>query len=361
MRVLMVTPRYLPEMGGIETHVHEVSRRLAECGMDIDIVTSDRSHHLSPLEVVSGVRVHRVPAWPRRSDYYFAPSVYQKVMSFACDLVHVQGYHTLVSPVAMLAAIRRPVPLLITFHSGGHSSSLRNALRAPQWRVIAPMARRAAHCIGVSRHEAEFFSVTMGVPRERFTVIPNGAQMPVLPGAFEPSDQPVIVSIGRLERYKGHHRIIAALPDILRRAPDVRLRVLGEGPYKQRLIDLASRLGVSERVHIGGIPPADRVGVARVLGTSSLVVLLSDYEAHPVAVMESLALRRRVLVTDCSGFKEMIEANMVAAVRVDATAAQITEAVLTHLGQGPLTADVKLPSWDDCADRLAEVYRRVMA
>jgi len=42
----------------------------------------------------------------------------------------------------------------------------------------------------------------------------------------------LIVSGGRLERYKGHHRAIAALPELIRRVPDARLYVVGTGPYE---------------------------------------------------------------------------------------------------------------------------------
>jgi len=47
--------------------------------------------------------------------------------------------------------------------------------------------------------------------------------------------------------------------------------------------------------------------MASVLSTADLVVLLSEYEAHPVAVMEALALGRRVLTSDTSGFAELAQ------------------------------------------------------
>jgi glycogen synthase len=133
MRILMVTPRYLPDMGGIETHVHEVSKRLGDSGHRVDILTTDRAGTLPNQEVVSdGVQVQRVRAWPKESDYYVAPIIYQQIMRTQCDVVHIQGYHTFVAPLGMLAAIRKPAPFVLTFHSGGHSSPLRNALRTPQ-------------------------------------------------------------------------------------------------------------------------------------------------------------------------------------------------------------------------------------
>lgn len=361
MRILIVTPRYLPEMGGIETHIHEVSKRLSARGLDVGILTTDRSGHLPAEEMVSGVSVRRVPAWPKDRDYYFAPGVQREIMRSSCDLVHVQGYHTLVAPLAMISALRKQVPFVLTFHSGGHSSRLRTLLRLPQRWALAPLVRRAAHCIGVSRFEAEFFEAEMGVPPSRWSVIPNGAEMPRLDAAAAPQlGSLLIMSIGRLERYKGHHRIIEAFPAILEKLPGTRLRILGEGPYKPQLTALAARLGLADRVQIGGIPPGDRTGLAAALGSAALVVLLSDYEAHPVAVMEALALGRRVLVTDCSGLREMADGDVVAAVPSTASPARIAAAAIAHLAKGPLERPIALPTWEDCAERLIQVYRGLL-
>jgi glycosyltransferase involved in cell wall biosynthesis len=344
-------------MGGIETHVYEVGRRLADDGCRVTVLTTDRSRTRPTRETIERAEVIRVPAWPQKRDYYFAPSIYQTIRDTDADLLHVQGYHTFVAPVAMAAAIRRRLPYMLTFHSGGHSSALRNAIRWPQHLSLAPLVRRAQRLVGVSQFEADFFSRRMGVPRERFSVIRNGAQMPATDLSVATGKAPLIISVGRLERYKGHQRLISALPQVLKTLPDARVRILGEGPYKPELTALAARLGVSDRVTIGGIPPRDRAGVAALLGQAALVVLLSDYEAHPVAVMEALALRRRVLVTDCSGFREMVDGNLVAAVPLRAGDEEVAAAVIAHVRKGPVTQTIDLPTWDECATRLRQTYQ----
>jgi glycosyltransferase involved in cell wall biosynthesis len=357
MNILMVTPRFLPEMGGIETHVYEVSRRLVAMGHAVTVLTTDRSGHLLPTEQMQGVQVHRVSAWPKQRDYYVAPAIYNRVRASAADVMHVQGYHTFVPPLAMATALRRQMPYVVTFHSGGHSSPLRNLVRVPQHHLLAPLIRRAAQCIGVSQFEAEFFRQRMKL--RQCAVVSNGAQMPSVSGvALNPA--PLIVSIGRLERYKGHHRILDAFPTILETLPHARLRILGEGPYEMELTRRAARLRLQERVEIGGIPPTDRVGVATVLARAALVVLLSDYEAHPVAVMEALTLGRRVLVTDGSGFREMVDHDAVEAIPLQATPRQIATAALSQLAKGPMRRPMALPSWEDCAERLAVIYQSVL-
>ena len=65
----MVTPRFLPESGGVERHVDLVASRLVRLGVDVTVITSDRSGVLAPLEEREGVTVRRVRAYPRGRDW----------------------------------------------------------------------------------------------------------------------------------------------------------------------------------------------------------------------------------------------------------------------------------------------------
>ena len=160
LRLLMVSARYFPEMGGIETHVHEVARRLVHKGVDVTVLTTMPQHTLAhlPREAASeGMKIIRVNAWSHTSDLCIAPDVYSVIRKGNWDLVHCQGIHTLVPPLAMLAARRAHIPFVVTFHTGGHSSLLRNKVRSTQWQILHPLLASAEHLIGVSRFEADYF------------------------------------------------------------------------------------------------------------------------------------------------------------------------------------------------------------
>jgi len=361
MRVLQVTARYFPYMGGVETHVYEVSRRMAAAGLGVIVLTSDPSGKLTVRETVEGVRIRRVRAWPANRDYYFAPGIYREIMRGDWDIIHCQCYHTLVTPIAMLAAIRSRTPFVLTFHSGGHSSGLRSAVRGIQRAVLRPLLARADKLIGVSNFEADFFRAHLHLPRSRFTVIQNGSHLPRLQSASQPKRDPdLILSVGRLERYKGHHRAIAALPRILQTRPSARLRIVGTGPYEKQLRELAQRLGVGGRVEIGAIPPGDRAGMAELLARASLVVLFSEYEAHPVSVMEAVAMGCPVLVTDTSGLGELARRGLVRAVPPASRDEQIARAVVSELDHPLERAAGDLPTWEGCAADLVALYRSVL-
>ena len=360
-RILMVCARYFPLTGGVETHVFETSRRLSAAGYDVRILTTDTTGSLPKRELMKGVPVTRVRAWPEWSDIRFAPAVYAEIADNDCDLVHVQGYNTLVAPIAMMAALRRNKPFLLSFHSGGHSSGLRKALRGTQYLALRPPVQRAAQLIGVSQFEADFFSRTMGVARDRFEVVPNGGELPA-PSQSAPrsASHPLILSIGRLERYKGHQRAVEAMPFLLRRMPGAKLRIVGVGPFEKELRSLVTRLGLDQDVIIAGVPPAQREAMADLIASASLVVLFSDYEAHPVAVTETLALGRPVLASDNSGFLEMIEGGYISGVSTAAGPEERARMMLAAMENASTATKIDFPTWDDCADRLSAIYLRVL-
>jgi glycosyltransferase involved in cell wall biosynthesis len=342
-------------MGGIETHIQEVGPRLVARGYAVEVLTTDPSGGLPVEEEVGGMRVQRVPAWPKDLDFYIAPGIYAAIRRGSWDLIHFQGYSTFVAPVGLLAALRRDLPFVLTFHSGGHSSRLRNAVRRTQHALLRPLMARAARLIGVSEFEADFFSARMRVPRERFAVIPNGAAMPA-PSRGVTVDPHLIVSGGRLERYKGHHRAIAALPELIRRVPDARLHVVGTGPYEGELRALVRTLGLDDRVTIAAIPGSERQKMADLLASAGLFVLFSEYEAHPVAVVEALSLRRPVLVSDTSGLGELAAKGLCRAIPRDAGPSEVAAAIAEELEARREIPDLTLPDWDDCAQSLSEVY-----
>ncbi len=361
MHILMASARYAPLIGGIETHIREVGTRMAARGHTVTVLTTDPTGALPATEYDRGMAIRRVKAWPKNRDYYFAPGVYSEIGSRRYNIVHVQGYSTFVAPIAMMAAIRSSIPFVLTFHSGGHSSGFRNSIRGIQRQILAPLVRRADHLVGVSRFEADFFAQSMGLDRAKFSVIPNGAELPT-PSDPPPDKEPhLVLSVGRLEKYKGHHRVIEAFPRLLQSVPDARLKIIGSGPYEQALHDLVQRLGLHEVVTIESIPSAERQRLADLLYSAGVVVLLSEYEAHPVSVMEALSMGCPVLVADTSGLSEIAQDGLCRAIPLntpsDGVAAAIERELVTDSrSQG----GIKLTNWDDCTDQLLVVYKNIL-
>lgn len=361
-RVLMVTPRSPLAQGGVERHVMEVSRRMAASGVHVEVLCTDPELRKAQTETRDGVRIRTVRAWPRGRDWYFAPRIWREMGRERWDLVHVQSYHTLVAPLAMLRALTLRVPYVVTFHGGGHSSELRNRSRGAQMRLLRPLLRRAARLVAVARFEVDEYGAALGVPPERFALIPNGTDLSLSDADLATADPevPTLASIGRLERYKGHHRVLAAFPQVLEREPEARLLIVGKGPYEDELRRQAEELGVAERVEITSVPSDDPKGMATLLGRVSLVVLMSEFETHPLVALEAAAARRRLLVADAGGLSEIAADGFARGIPLDSSPEQIAAAAIEELARPLPQRSPSLASWDECAAALLDLYGSIL-
>jgi len=342
-------------------HAYQVATRLAALGQRVTILTSDRTRTLPEREVIEGLQVERVSAWPRDRDYYLAPRIFSKVMAADFDVLHVQSYHTFVPPIAMTAALSARNPYVVTFHGGGPFLSVRDVKQFAQRIILRPLLARASKLIAVAKFEIDVFSQALHLPLEKFALIPNGADIPRPHNAIGSTtrDERLIVSVGRLEKFKGFHRLIRALPMVLKRRPDVRVRIIGDGPYHQELCSLAEQLGVREKVTIGAIPPTERHVLAAELTRAGLFVSFSEYETHPLAALEAISLGCSALVADTPGLRDLAEQGLAKVVSLDVADEQLAEAIVAQLDSPFLLKAIQLPSWDDCARSLLAVYETV--
>lgn len=359
--VLHVSGQFFPVMGGVESHVYEVSRLLPTLGWTCEVLTTDNTHALKRVDDVDGIPTRRVNAYPKGRDWRIAPRLLAELRRSRADLVHVQGIHTAVPPLVMLvlAVLRRPY--VVTFHTGGHSSSARVAARGLQWRLLRPLLARARALVCVAEFEREHFSRVLRLPHERFDVVPNGGRLPAVEAGVGPTVHPSVLCVGRLERYKGQHRLLEAWPAVLAEVPDARLVLVGGGPELAALEEQARRVGIDGSVTLRSIDPRDRAEMARTVASAHVFALLSDYEAHPVAVMEAVALGRPCVVTSTSGLAELADKGWATSVPLDADASAVAAALVQQLRSPQYPPDVEIPSWQDCAAGLSAVYNRALA
>jgi glycosyltransferase involved in cell wall biosynthesis len=365
LRLLTVTPWFFPNTGGVERHVLEIAGRLAERGVDVTVAAADNTGEQAEVEELERIVIRRFSARPRHRDYLVAPGMYGLIADGDWDLVHVQSWHTAVPPLAMLAALRGGKPYVITPH-GGFATPPRRLIRPIQWRAVAPLIRRAEAVIALNEAQRTDLTNRLRLRPERVRLIPNGSD---LVDGLDPAavsrerarlGRPVLVSPGRLERFKGHHRVIDALPHLLAEYPEATLRILGDGPYKSRLLRQAGDLGVSDRIHIEFFPMDRRRELAAAMASADVGVLLSEYETQPVAVLELAAFGTPVVVAHTPGLRELAADGVARSIPLDAPPEEVARAIALALEEPPSRPPPHLPSWEMVTDELLELYDEVL-
>ncbi|MGH7396396.1 MAG: glycosyltransferase [Candidatus Rokuibacteriota bacterium] len=298
--------------------------------------------------------------------FYFLsilPHVWRLRRSFAFDLIDAHFTYPTGMAACLLGKVFR-CPVSVTLR-GTLVPLSRYRLRRPQ---LAWTLRRADRILSVSESLAEL-AVRLGAPAGRIRVIPNGVDTATFaPGpraearaALDlPPTRPVLLSVGILSVRKGHQRVLAALPEVLRHCPDLLYVVVGgpstegdTGPLLRRTVE---ELGLADHVRLVGARPPQEV--ARWLAASDVFCLATSNEGRPNAVMEALACGVPVVTTRVGGNAEIIdEGRNGLLVPLDEPAA-LTRALITAFqtdwNREAIAGPWQARSWDRTA---AEVLR----
>jgi Glycosyltransferase len=114
----------------------------------------------------------------------------------------------------------------------------------------------------------------------------------------------IVLYAGTFSRTKGVEHLVRALPQIVRRHPDVKLVLVGSGPLEPRLRGLAERLGVTDSVVFVGRRSHDQM--PRLLAAADVFVLPSLNEGLPRVILEAMATGLPVVATSVGGVPELV-------------------------------------------------------
>ena len=129
------------------------------------------------------------------------------------------------------------------------------------------------------------------------------AAAPVEHPWFGDGGAPVILAAGRLAPQKDYPTLLRAFAEVVR-SRSARLVILGQGPERESLLELAARLGIEDRFDLPGFD----VNPFRYMARASVFVLSSRYEGFPNVLAQAMACGAPVVSTDCrSGPSEMLE------------------------------------------------------
>ncbi|MGO8752496.1 MAG: glycosyltransferase [Thermoguttaceae bacterium] len=118
--------------------------------------------------------------------------------------------------------------------------------------------------------------------------------------------QPMILVVASLNRHKGHAVLLDALPAVLRRHPQVRLILAGDGPEKQSLQSRAEQLGIQASVTLLGY----RRDVPDLMRAADLLVLPSlAGEGLPVTLLDAMFAGVPIVATPIGGAPELLGAS----------------------------------------------------
>ena len=228
------------------------------------------------------------------------------------DIVHTHSGKAGI--IGRLAARRAGVPVIIhTIHGpsfGAFQNGLSNFIftaaerRAAQatdhFIVVADAMTTQYLAAGIGRPR-QYTKVFSGFPLEPFLAAKNDPALRAKLG-LQPDDF-VVGTIARLVKLKGHDNLFAVAPELIRRCPQMKFLLVGDGEYRARFENLARSLGLERHfVFTGLVPPGE---VPALVGVMDALVHLSLREGLPRALPQALAAAKPVIAYDCDGAREV--------------------------------------------------------
>ncbi len=305
MRVVLLPGIWPPDVGGPATHGPELARFLAGRGHAVRVVTmgdGPPAERPCPVETISRRR-----AFPIRYPHLALAGTRA---ARRADVVYASA--TYAAAAAASATARRPlVAKLVSdpaFERARRYGLFEGTLEEFQERGRAPIealkrgrtqALRRARSIIVPSEYLAAFARRWKLDRDRIVVIPN----PV-PAGEAPEPEPLapntFVFAGRLTRQKA----LGTALEAIERVPRARLLVIGDGEERTELERRARSLGLNGRVAFRGSRP--RAEVLAALAGAHAAILSSDWENHPHAAVEALAVGTPVVATAVGGVPELV-------------------------------------------------------
>jgi len=346
-----VCPRYYPYMGGVETHVREISERLAKKGFIVEVLTTDPSGKLLKEDIINSVKVRRFKSWAPNENYHFSKELKKYLVrnSNNYDIVHAHSYHDF--PALYAAQVKNRNKLVFTphYHGTGHTL-FRSLLHIPYKFLGKKIFENADKIVCVSNFERSLVLRNFKVDEKKVALIPNGLNLEEFKGFKKRVENcRIILCVGRLERYKGVHYLIEALPKL---DDDIVLEIVGKGSFKEHLVKLAKKLKVENRVRFFQDLPRNELLQRYV--DASLFVLLSRHEAYGICVAEALASKTPCIVANESALSEWVDGKSCFGVKYPINIDDLAE--LIHRLMNKSVEIVKLPTWDNVVDRLGSLY-----
>jgi glycosyltransferase involved in cell wall biosynthesis len=292
MRVLQLGKFYPPFRGGIESHLHTLSRELAK-SIIVSVIVANEGRR-TVINEVDNVRIQRLARYFNLAGTPVCPSMPREIRRTAADIIHLH----LPNPFAALAylASGHKGRLVITWHS----DIVRQKTMA---RMLGPLDDALLHrtsALIASSPNYVNTSPILSRNRDRCRVIPFGIDA----DSFRPRDPEIagkirqrygsriVLAVGRMVYYKGFEYLIRAMA-----AVRGHLLLVGEGPLQAKLERLAFEARARDRITFLG-----RVSQDEVIGyyhAADVFVMpsIARSEAFGIAQLEAMACGKPVVNT----------------------------------------------------------------
>ncbi len=321
MHIASFTNYYLPVVNGVVRSVESFRKELTRQGHNVFVFAQTDSHYEDEVPFI-----FRYPSLnlPLQDDIPavipVSPYVDQLLPVLKLDVIHTH-HPILLGQTAAKKAEELNLPLIFTFHTQYREythyfplpqDQIQEFLKDVVQTWLMDFMRKCQHIVIPSESMKDTLVREYGL-QDHYTVIPTGIDLKPYQQADGKSfrskmgwnDDKVLISIGRLSKEKNWVTLLQAAQKVYRNHPELRVVIVGDGPDREALEDLAAELGIAERVTFTGeLPFSD---VINYLKAADIFGFASVTETQGLVTLEAMAAGLPVVAVDASGTRDIVD------------------------------------------------------
>ena len=308
MRIAIIVTQYPPNyIGGTELQAQHIAEQLSDRGHDVQVITQYDEETSTIEKIGNKLKIHRL----KKQSFPFAKTFFLMI------------YNTL----RIASRIRYDIFLAFTLYPSGLAAILAGKLYQKPvvvWGRGNDVYVKVNYIVQTIRlfvlMSADIIVAQTNNMKKRFLEIwPHIKSLKIVPNALNLktfkmkkirkfSSSPSLTYVGGLRPVKGLEHLIEAFRQVLQEMPDVKLYLVGEGEDKGRLLRLAKKLDVNEKIIWVG--QVNHEKVVEYLHLSWVFVLPSLSEGLPNVLLEAMACGVPCVATAVGGVPDIIENNV---------------------------------------------------
>ena len=307
-------------MGGAEKVACELADKLYESGQEVCLVYFTGDIVRRPVH--QNIKLYKIPLSSGISAFKSIYSLLKLVDQVQPDVIHAHMFHANIM-ARLVKLFRKSVRVICSSHSNFEGGRLRMATYALTENLcdvhtnVSDNASRALMQAGAVKNK-KIMTVYNGIDSNRYKYDPDlrastRQQLKIA------DDAKIIMTIGRIDTPKDYPTLLKAFKIVAEKEKNAFLLIVGDGPKKQEMENLANVLGIENRLQFLGI----RNDITALLNASDVFVSSSAWEGFGLAILEAMLCERPIAATATDGAVELLQSNLVEIGKPEALAQMI--------------------------------------
>lgn len=351
MRIAYLTQSYPPMISGAALAVEKLATAMAQRGHQVLVIAaSDRERpyqtYKDNLTIIRLSSIHNPMRAHQRFLLFPHFAILKALKKFQPDIIHV--HEPLQTAWAGVTYARRhQLPITMTVHQLPafaasylpNMPTLRRHVESLLWMYARTLIKQFTAVITPSHNTSGLLADFTGI---KANTISNGIDLQRFHPPLSsddgtatrtrlnlPSNIPILLHIGRLDKDKGVDKVIRAAAQALRES-EAQLVVVGDGCEKKSLQNLCQTLGIAQRVHFTNLI-SDPQALSEIYRTANIFITASEIETQGIVLLEAAASGLPIVAVDATCISEIVHDQVSGFLTAPGDISGMTDRIITLL------------------------------